>query len=269
MPSRSTPQIPDTVPGPCPWYFGPGWPPLKGHRWDRGKQRDGATGCAILKRGKSAVGVLAMYSYAMPTSESTFLSWRQVRDRGECPPVRLVSLDAAKLPPLACSIREAASRLAKDGEPIHHSAPEAMAVDVPTDRCDADLPVDLPAGMRSLDELLLLCRTEAARPAKGGGNLALAVISPPKGIVKLHPQRWFNEGDYDYDFEWPTRVYRDPETGAVCGDGIRIGAFRLNTQLTGLAWRGGWTAVRASPGAGGTSRRGCPPTARPGCRPPR
>ncbi len=42
------------------------------------------------------------------------------------------------------------------------------------------------------------------------------------------PQDWYNEGRYDFGYQWVTRVARLPNGGAIVGEGIRLGVFRLN-----------------------------------------
>jgi len=39
----------------------------------------------------------------------------------------------------------------------------------------------------------------------------------------------------DLSWEWPTRVARDPRTGRIRGDGIRIAPFTLDESLRRLA----------------------------------
>ena len=41
------------------------------------------------------------------------------------------------------------------------------------------------------------------------------------------PQDWFNQGNYDFGYQWITRVARLSD-GGIVGDGIRLGAFELD-----------------------------------------
>ena len=81
----------------------------------------------------------------------------------------------------------------------------------------------------------MLCRSSAAG-AEGPdhSNLTLIVARPADGSYTLYPQDWFNAGGFDYGYEWVTRVARDPRTGKVHGDGIRIGPFVLDATLRHL-----------------------------------
>jgi len=49
--------------------------------------------------------------------------------------------------------------------------------------------------------------------------------------VEVVPQDWFNNGAYDFGYQWITRVARDPETRRILGEGIRLGFFRLDATF--------------------------------------
>ena len=46
--------------------------------------------------------------------------------------------------------------------------------------------------------------------------------------VEVIPQDWFNNGQYDFGYQWITRVGRDSKTKRIFGEGIRLGFFRLD-----------------------------------------
>jgi hypothetical protein len=56
-------------------------------------------------------------------------------------------------------------------------------------------------------------------------------VEPERRTLTVHPQRWFNEGDYDFGYDWPTTIAREPDTGTVVGSGIRLGVFVLSEDL--------------------------------------
>jgi hypothetical protein len=78
----------------------------------------------------------------------------------------------------------------------------------------------------SLDELLLL----AHRPGQTDDSPAVAIYvwRPRSGRVTVLPQAWFTAESHDLGYDWITRVARDPRTGRIVGDGIRIPAFELD-----------------------------------------
>ena len=68
-------------------------------------------------------------------------------------------------------------------------------------------------------------------PSWERADLALMVACPRECTVQLYGQDWFNGGGLDYGYQWVTRVARDPKTGKVRGEGIRISPFVLDTSL--------------------------------------
>ena len=58
-------------------------------------------------------------------------------------------------------------------------------------------------------------------------SLRLWIVRPRDGTIDVVPQDWFNHGDYDFGYQWVTRVAREPG-GRIVGEGIRIGPFVLN-----------------------------------------
>ena len=66
---------------------------------------------------------------------------------------------------------------------------------------------------------------------------AIFAIDFAAGRVSVLPQRWYNEGPYDFTYQWITRVQREPATGRIVGEGIRLGYFRLDASGTQVeAW---------------------------------
>jgi hypothetical protein len=45
--------------------------------------------------------------------------------------------------------------------------------------------------------------------------------------VEVLPQDWFNQGNYDFGYQWIIRVARRTD-GTIVGDGIRLGSFELD-----------------------------------------
>jgi len=101
---------------------------------------------------------------------------------------------------------------------------------------DADIAHAFADSVRGIEEVLILCHSSAIRtPDSGHSNLALAVVRPNKSTYKLYPQDWFNDAGFDHGYQWVTRVVRNPSTGQIHGEGIRIGPFVLDASLNRLA----------------------------------
>jgi hypothetical protein len=101
---------------------------------------------------------------------------------------------------------------------------ELGSVDIPAHLGEGRHDVQLPEFLMSLDELLLLFQgTELTEM-----NRCIMEIHPKDGWLRIYPQDWFNQSDCDFGYQWPTRVTRDPASGRIFGDGIRIGRFVLD-----------------------------------------
>jgi len=74
--------------------------------------------------------------------------------------------------------------------------------------------------------VLLLAEGSAPREAA----TSIYVWHPGAGSIDVIPLSWFREGTNDLGYEWITRVMRDPTTGHILGDGIRIAPFELDAE---------------------------------------
>jgi len=66
-------------------------------------------------------------------------------------------------------------------------------------------------------------------------DLRLWSLKPHENVINVYPQNWFNRGAYDFGYQWVTRVARDPSTGKIIGDGIRIRPFVLDDTFENIA----------------------------------
>jgi hypothetical protein len=96
-------------------------------------------------------------------------------------------------------------------------------------------PLSLPHDWSRFEETLALADHD---DANGFHRMARAVFAFDwtKRQVEVFPQDWFNTGDYDFDYQWITRVARCAD-GRIIGDGIRLGSFELdNTNRRIRKW---------------------------------
>ena len=63
----------------------------------------------------------------------------------------------------------------------------------------------------------------------GADKMARAIFAFDwlKSQVEVIPQDWFNTGNYDFGYQWISRVARCSD-GSIVGDGIRLGRFELD-----------------------------------------
>jgi hypothetical protein len=149
----------------------------------------------------------------------------------------MLVLAPASMPALQAKPKQLFAEMDDTEAPILFAgAPEAEFF-LSTTIAGEDLRAEFATAVASLPELLLMCHCSAVDrgPAGEGGDLALLLARPAQSTFRLYPQDWFNQGEYDYGFEWVTRVRRDAASGKVRGDGIRLLPFTLDDTLRNLA----------------------------------
>jgi hypothetical protein len=105
----------------------------------------------------------------------------------------------------------------------HFTIPQGLPAGRAPDRYVADVG-------SAASEVLLLAEGPAPREAA----TSIYVWQPATGTVDVIPLTWFREDTNDLGYEWITRVMRDPTTGHIFGDGIRVAPFELDAQGTPL-----------------------------------
>ena len=53
-------------------------------------------------------------------------------------------------------------------------------------------------------------------------------ITPVTGEILNYPQDWFNKSGCDFGYQWITRAIKNPKTGLIHGEGIRLPDFVLD-----------------------------------------
>jgi hypothetical protein len=102
------------------------------------------------------------------------------------------------------------------------------------------IPDDLPAGANdgypcrsaAIDELLLIADGPRGADPDIGPAASIYVWAPGSGKIDVLPQLWFTAQRLDLGYQWITKAVRDPRTGRIVCDGIRIAPFELNSDGT-------------------------------------
>ena len=136
--------------------------------------------------------------------------------------IYLHCFDPEKMP--SFTLDEIPSEFKNSKSPYYTLAnPKAEAI-VPATLQAGSHNVLFPEEFASLEELLLL--GPYVDPAVA--VYAIFELQPKTGDVKVLPQKWFTTTKFDISYQWITRVARDPQSGTLYGDGIRIGIFELS-----------------------------------------
>jgi hypothetical protein len=138
-------------------------------------------------------------------------------------PVRLVVYDADQLLPLP-DPTHACERLISQDLGVLAAATPIANIRVPSLLPEGSHVLEFPEILKQVPEILVLCDVATSR--------TVFSIKPGSGLIHVYPQNWFNEGDSDFGYQWITRITRDPKTGRLVGDGIRISSFILTNDST-------------------------------------
>jgi hypothetical protein len=224
------------VPSPCPWYFTPTFPRVPS---SQGLARWTVIGpcnyVALNDPFGRTIAVVGMYSYVMPLTDASFVICYQRGDQqNPTPPVHLAEFAVEQLVPfeVADALLE---RFRPKRVPYYVEGGRVFSIEVPTTSL-ATLHLEFPEPLSRVDEILIIARSSAIvyEGHMGAHDSCLLIARPRSGTVDFYPQDWFNLGEFDYGYQWITRVARDSESGRVIGDGIRLAPFTLDESCRQL-----------------------------------
>jgi hypothetical protein len=166
------------------------------------------------------VAIVGMYNWVARLGRDELLFWHQRRGRHQ--PIRFSVVRPAELRPLTGDIVAQCPERGDEPAIVLGGRPR-VEFELATTVADEDLSASFPEPVRQLEELV------CAGPV---WPLSLLVAHPTASTYRLHSQEWFcDETGFDLGYQWVTRVARDPVTGKIWGDGIRIAPFVLDDSL--------------------------------------
>jgi len=185
---------------------------------------------------KATVLLLDFCCYVLPLTDDRVLVWNESgRERGATiapPRITFVILNLSQL--RAYSDREAAAETLKNRKAyVAYEGGDPVVFEALTNMEEGIYPISAPQPFLELPEVLVL----ADYGSEAGNHFdklfrAIFAFDFKGGQVTVFPQRWFNEGSYDFGYQWITRVQREPASGRIVGEGIRLGNFRLDRSAT-------------------------------------
>jgi hypothetical protein len=232
----------DTVPGPTPWQVNtlltPSRAKEKNLRWRKSGNQ------VVLGEGEDGPAYLALgsYCYAVPVDTDKLLLWYQLMTNHPLSfqNAKIHLLDIESLQPLDI-IPDLETRRTRGESPVEFHAGSLAEVEILVSWAKGKHVVRFPEELQLVHELLLLIEIEA----KGHGLLghfgpknerALCVLKPRDNTIEVFPLDWWNKGNFDFGYEWITKVARDPMTGNIVGEGIRILPFLMDQSCKFLGW---------------------------------
>jgi hypothetical protein len=164
--------------------------------------------------------LLALNTYCRPffVPPSHFGIW--------CPEgrsIRLAGFDPDQLKPF--DLAEIAGWFKQSSERIYAATAPVADFEVPLGLDAGMHKIEVPAEMRSVDELIV----PTSYPAKGNDDpaFALYVFYLQAGLVEVLPQKWFTASQYQVGKQWIPRAARDPESHRIFGECFGVGSFLL------------------------------------------
>lgn len=223
-----------SVPGPSPWYLYKMGPKIQTKygvtQWLSAGDEPKTSGKFILKGGDNNLAVFNFYNYIRPLKDPLLLIWNQsYSEKSPTFPVNLFIFDCDSLQPFS-NLDEIYEQMTKEKTSIYHLGGLKDKVEIVTTQIEGKFELDFPDVLKeTVDELLILAHSSGIGEwGYKGNNLCIISVRPKTGTYEFYPQDWFNNGSYDFGYQWVTHVARDPKTQKICGDGIRIRSFVLD-----------------------------------------
>ena len=199
------------------------------YRWTyHGEQEAIASLVTLAPRDEPASTRLALNHYCWPflLPQGRLGLW--------CNEHRYVRLLAFELDALAAfPLHDVAGWFNKSLERVYSATAPLAEMELPWDLPPGIQSVSVPEELRGVEELLII--SSYAGTGKNEPACAVFALRPGNGTLEVLPQKWFTAGEYDIGRQWLTRVARDPATGRLVGEGIRVGKFELNDAGTDVA----------------------------------
>ena len=225
-------QLIEKAVGPAPWY------------WQTFPEVTGASGKKYIWRYHGEAGpvgylvtlnlrqspdtaVLALNSSCrpFPIGDRQFGVWceEQPFSRGEKPYVRVMSFDPDALAPFP--LEDVAGWFKQSNDKVYAATAPSADFEIACGLAPGAHTVAIPEAFREAGELLMPTNR---RPQDRGfdARTVIYVVRAQDQIVDVLPQKWFQE-KFDGVYEWLARVTRDPSSGRLLGDGLRVPAFEL------------------------------------------
>lgn len=227
------------VPGPSPWYLLSAKPKLSSKygtlSWQEAGKKERMIGKVVLKTQRhEPLAIFDFYCYVLNLSRNHFLVWYWNEDqlmKIKIPSVEIMIINTDKLKKLN-DVQKACDEMKKNNKKIHFS-PEAIkrSISIPGNLKFGVNKITIPDEFKEINELLILGESTLIKrkPFHDYNNIAIYALRPKMNNVEIIPQDWFNYGNYDFGYQWITRVARDPLTHTIFGEGIRLGQFVLDS----------------------------------------
>lgn len=235
---RSPADLFDKAPALCPWYFKETSPRLTRlgqvlrWRWVEKIGSEYAGAFILADQTGTCFGILKTYTYLLPgPGHDTFLVWPRTNDAAAGRPEIKLSLYATDMLLPIQNHEERILKLRDAKTEFFYFNPEPQkTISIPLNADAEHSNHEFPAEFKPFPEFCAVTDIPGlyGDPNKRWDNSAIVLIKPQDNRIQVYPQDWFNKSDADFGYQWITMAVRNPATGLIHGQGIRIGDFILD-----------------------------------------
>jgi hypothetical protein len=187
--------------------------------------------CLLNATGEFLV-MLDFHWYACAITWDSALLWREYRADVDAPNdpahIQFHLLDFARLSPIT-DLESAVAASDYCGHSGIHYNGDAVAKQTYLAAFPAGVTkISAPDEFRRFGSVLVIADVGSSAGYDAPVHTAILEFDFQDQTVTSYPQDWFNNASLDFGYQWISRVWRD-QTGRLCGDGVRIGEFRLDS----------------------------------------
>jgi hypothetical protein len=231
---RNFKDVLSSAPGPSPWYLKNAKALISQTHGKLSWVEIEEGNVALKTEDNETVAIIGMYCYVLPLSAERFLIWfeESKESKGSIVSSKSITLilinvnQLKKLSELGESLSDLKNKVKRYSlKRAIVFGGEIASATLQTNHDKGMYEFDFPNGLNEINELLILADSGNLQ---GQIDLRLMIVHPQQGNFEVFPQKWFNDGPYDFGYQWVTRVAREPITNRVLGEGIRLGYFVLD-----------------------------------------
>ena len=226
----------DFAPYLTPWYLTENNPKLlKNGEELKWKQLEGKESAGIIvlenRIGESYM-FLDMSSYILVAEDNkSFLVWSRKHKTDEIQKMDIYYYETENLTKFT-NDKEPIKSIRQDEAPIQVSANKQTKISIKLEPKINQLNFAFPNEFKKFGGFMILVEMDNLYENFDKNiywhNTVIIDLNTVEGKICFFPQDWFNKSNADFDYQWMTRVIRNPKTNSIIGQGIRIDDFELD-----------------------------------------
>jgi hypothetical protein len=181
-------------------------------------------------------------TYILPSENSKqFLIWKRAPLKDNfIQKLKIFQYESEKLVPIA-ERDKMIFELKKSETDFYISGSPISQIELDINPNENAQKVKFPESFKEFREFIFITELENIYynpdPSTYWHNTVFIVFNTVKDWIFIYAQDWFNKSPNDFGYVWITRAVKNPETGLIHGQGIRMGSFVLDeTNKKVLSW---------------------------------